>query len=145
MLKILPTIGWREWIHIKGIRSKPIKAKIDTGAKTSALHAQNIEIEKIGKRTIVHFDVFASHTSDRHKRVSADMVEERWVKDTGGRRSLRPVILTQIKLGRFVWDIEVTLTSRNDMKHEFLLGRDAIKGRFLVNVARSFLLGKLEK
>ena len=73
------------------------------------------------------------------------MVEERWVKDTGGRRSLRPVILTQIKLGRFVWDIEVTLTSRNDMKHEFLLGRDAIKGRFLVNVARSFLLGKLEK
>ncbi len=142
MYKELPVIGWREWVRLKAVKVKRVKAKIDTGAKTSALHAQNIEIEKIGRKNIVHFDVYSNDDSEKMRRVSAPMVEERWVKDTGGRRSLRPVILTEVKLGPHVWEIEVTLTNRSDMRHEFLLGRDAVKNRFTVHVGRSFLFGK---
>ena len=145
MTKVFPIIGWREWITLQDIRVRKIKAKIDTGAKTSALHAENIEIIKKGRKSIVYFDVFYSTTSERKRRVSAPLVHERWVKDTGGKETLRPVILTEIRLADHVWDIEVTLTNRSKMKHEFLLARDAVKGRFLINVAKSFVLTKIKK
>jgi hypothetical protein len=137
-----PVIGWREWVCLKPLSSRKIRAKIDTGAKTSSLHAEDFEIVRKGRKAFVNFNMFLDEKTSRTTRVQAPLIEERWVKDTGGRQTLRPVIPVDIHLGPYSWEIEVTLNNRSRMKHEFLLGKDAIKGRFLVDVASSYKIGK---
>lgn len=137
-----PVIGWREWVSLKNLSTRKIRAKIDTGAKTSSLHAEDFEIVRRGRKAVVYFDMFLDEKTNRTTRVHAPLIEERWVKDTGGKQTLRPVIPAQIRMGDYVWEIEVTLNNRSRMKHEFLLGKDAIKGRFLVDVASSYKIGK---
>lgn len=137
-----PVIGWREWVSLRNLSSRKIRAKIDTGAKTSSLHAEEFEIVRKGRKSIVYFDMFLDEKTNRTTRVCAPLIEERWVKDTGGRQTLRPVIPAEIRMGAYVWEIEVTLNNRSRMKHEFLLGKDAIKGRFWVDVASSYRIGK---
>ena len=141
----LPVIGWREWISLEDFHVPKIKAKIDTGAKTCSLHAENIKLKKIGRVTYVYFDLFPKQHSKSHKRVKTKLIDERYVKDTGGKKALRPVVKSKISLGEYKWDVEITLSDRAKMVHEFLLARTAIKNRFLVNVGKSFLIGKEKK
>jgi len=137
----LDSIGWREWVSFPELKVKTIKAKIDTGARTSALHVSNI---KIFKRT--NKVTFTIHPVQRQWRpvinTSALMIGERLVKSSNGESTLRPVIETKLKIGKKIFSIELTLVNRDLMGFRLLLGRSAMKKRYLVNSGQSFLLSK---
>lgn len=138
------TVGWREWIMFPSLEISHVKAKIDTGARTSALHAFGVETFREKSKDKVRF---AIHPRQRchHKIVYciADLIDVRWVRDSGGHQEQRCVIQTDIILGGQQWPIELTLTSRDDMRFRMLLGRTALIDRFLINPSASYLCGKL--
>lgn len=141
--KSLKAIGWREWVSLPKLDVPWIKAKVDTGARSSALHAFDMEIVRVRGVRKVRFSVHPfqrdSHTT---MRAEAELVEERWVKSSSGKRTLRPVVITPVTLFDQSWMIELTLVSRDEMGFRMLLGRQAIRGRFLVDSGRSYLSGK---
>jgi hypothetical protein len=138
----LEQVGWREWVALPDIGIARIKTKVDTGARSSTLHAFDIEIHSMQDKTIVTFKI---HPIQRNYRrviaAQADLYDERYVRNSGGQSQLRPVILTTLCLGQHTWPIELTLTNRDAMGFRMLLGRQAIRGKFLVNPARSYLQG----
>ncbi|HBW56686.1 MAG TPA: ATP-dependent zinc protease [Oscillatoriales bacterium UBA8482] len=133
-------IGWREWVALPGLGIGEIKAKIDTGARSSSLHAFDIHILEFQGKQRVRFKVHPIQR-DTLNTVSAevDLIEYRTVRNSGGHTELRPVILTDIELMGKQWLIELTLTNRDAMGFRMLLGRQAIKGRFLIDCHQSFL------
>lgn len=141
--KQLPVIGWREWICLPEFGIEAIKVKVDTGARSSALHAFDIESFSRGGERMVRFKV---HPLQRDSRQSvaaeAELVDERGVRNSGGQLELRPVIKTTIELLGQKWQIELTLTNRDAMGFRMLLGRQALRRRFLVHPGRSFLSGR---
>ena len=133
-------IGWREWIALPSLGVSGIKAKVDTGARTTALHAVDIVPHERDGHDWLEFSIPAG---DGHGtlRVDAPMKEEREVKNTSGVPDARPVIVTTLSLGRRRWSIEVTLADRTEMGFDIILGRTAIRGHgLLVDPGRSFLL-----
>jgi hypothetical protein len=136
----LKKIGWREWISLPELHIDKIKAKIDTGARTSALHAFSLQPFKEGNQDKIRFDI---HPLQNNVNVVitcvADIVDKRMVTDSGGHREERFVIQTNMLLGGKKFPIEVTLTERDSMLFRMLLGRSAIRKRFIVNPGRSFL------
>ena len=141
MTRTPPTIiGWREWIGLPKLGIRAIKAKIDTGARTTALHA--VEIERTTHADGTAWLTFTVPGGEGHGtlRVEAPMVEEREVKNTSGVPDPRPVIRTSLSIDRRRWPIEVTLADRTEMGFDVILGRTAIRGRgILVAPGRSFL------
>lgn len=139
----LKRIGWREWVSLPDLGIQRIKAKVDTGARTSALHAFALHTFKEGNKDKIRFDI---HPLQNDATVSAtcvaDIIDKRWVTDSGGHSEERFVIMTTMILGNRKVPIEVTLTERDTMLFRMLLGRSAIRRRFIVNPARSFLRGK---
>ncbi|PZD75379.1 hypothetical protein C1752_00531 [Acaryochloris thomasi RCC1774] len=136
----LPAIGWREWITLPSLGIDHVKAKIDTGARSSALHAFEVErIEAQGK-TRVRFKVHPEQDrTDIVITAEADLFDEREVRDSGGHAELRPIIQVDVTLNGQSWPIELTLTDRSSMGFRMLLGREAVRGRFLVDAGQSFL------
>lgn len=141
-----PIIGWREWLSIPAMHIEQIKVKVDSGARTSAIHAEDIQIVKKGSKKFVKFKIFPMQKDKKHYHiVTLPMIEERWVKSSVGHQTLRPVVEVEIKLGQFVVPIEVTLVNRDLMGFRMLLGREAIKNKFLLDTGHSFLQGKKKK
>ena len=135
-------IGWREWVSLPDLKLPVVKAKLDTGAKTSALHAFNIEPFFDRGRLRVSFQVHPLHEHlDVVVSCTADVVDYRSVSDSGGHREKRYVIMTQIIIGGLAFSIEVTLANRESMTHKMLIGRAAMK-QLMINPSRAFLLGK---
>jgi hypothetical protein len=139
-------LGWREWVDLPELGLVNIKAKIDTGARTSALHAFELrEFEENGKRRVE----FKMHPNQRDLQTvvvcTADIKDEREVRDSGGHRERRWVIETPVSIGGETWPIELTLTARDDMLFRMLLGRTAMRGRAIVDPSRSYLTGKRGK
>lgn len=137
----LSTLGWREWASLPDLGIDRIKCKIDTGARTSALHAFFIEYD--ARSNVVYFDIHPlQYRIDIEQHCSAPVLDQRIVTDSGGHKEKRYVIKTTIVLGDFSWPIEATLTDRDNMRYRMLLGRSALNNRFIVNSAASYLVGK---
>lgn len=141
--KFVGTIGWREWVALPDLGVHLVKAKIDTGARSSALHAFDLDVRRRGHAEHIFFSVHPLQRDDRTVvRCSAVLTDERWVTSSNGKREMRPVIRTKVSILDALWDIELTLTSRDEMGFRMLLGREAIRGRYLVDPSRSFLVGR---
>ncbi len=142
--KLLPRIGWREWVALPQLGVQYIKSKVDTGARTCALHAFDVDrIERRGEPWVRFRIQPLQREAHPSILVEAPLVDERWVLSSTGRPTLRPVIRTKITLRRRTWPIEITLVRRDLMGFRMLLGRQAIKNRFLVHPGRSFLAGNV--
>ncbi len=137
-----PSLGWREWVTLPELGIPHIKAKVDTGARTSALHAFKVEPFQKGNQNYVRFSMHPIQGDNNHVvTCEAPVIDIRQVTDSGGHRELRHVIKTTIRAGEHEWEAEFTLTSRENMKFRMLLGRTAIRSRFLVDASKSFLIG----
>lgn len=141
-----PLIGWREWIGLPDLGVPRVKAKIDTGARTSALHAFSLHrFERDGEPWVsftVHPFQRDAHTSIR---VESPLAGERLVRNTSGHEEKRPYIVTAVELKGRRWPIELTLARRDEMGFRMLLGRSAVRRRFLLDPGRSFLAGRPDR
>jgi len=138
-------LGWREWVSLPDLGIESIKAKVDTGARTSALHTFELETFSESGIAMVRFRIHPDqHDLTIIKECTATLLDKRNVTDSGGHTELRPVISTPIRLGNITKEIEMTLTNRENMKFRMLLGRTAMHGSFTVDPEASYLLGKPE-
>ena len=138
-----PVIGWREWVELPELGIGKIKAKVDTGARSSCLHAFDVSSFEQGGRTYVRFKV---HPWQRNSKevieTEALVLEYRSVRSSSGKATFRPVIVTPVEILGQMWPIELTLANRDEMGFRMLLGREAIRGRLVVDAGSSYYGGK---
>lgn len=135
---LLPQAGWKEHVRLPKLKLGPIVAKLDTGARSAALHADEIHVN--GKRV-----TFVIVDEGRRRTYKAPLVGLKRVKSSNGISELRATIRATLEIGKALFKTEITLTDRTDMDVPMLLGRNTLKGRFLVNPARTFLLDRKTK
>lgn len=139
----LPVIGWREWLGLPELGIHRVKAKVDTGARSSCLHALELEEFRRGRTTWVRFVVHPDQRSTERSVVTeAKVLEHRMIRSSNGKSALRPVVVTPGLLHGTTWPIELTLASRAQMGFRMLLGREAIRRRFLVDPGKSYCAGR---
>lgn len=138
-------IGWREWISLPELGIPRLKTKVDTGARTSSLHACFVKVlEKTSHQKQVCFIIHPQPRRFPEKAIKcvADLIDIREITDSGGHKESRCVIQTSVVLGTQCWPIEITLTSRDNMRFRMLLGRTALEHRFIVDPTHSYLYSK---
>lgn len=125
--------GWREWVRFPALLPRPLRAKMDSGARSSTLAATHIRLRggEVRFRPVGFTD-----------ECRAVLADERWITDAGGHRELRPVIATTLLIGPHALEVEVTLTQRKGLRYRVLVGRTAMAGHFVVDPGASYLLGK---
>jgi hypothetical protein len=145
-IKDLPVIGWREWVKLPDLGVNRIKVKVDTGARSSALHVFDLtEFNRHGDAW-VRFKIHPlQRSSKKTVEAEAKVLEYRSVKSSSGKSANRPVILTCVKLLGLIWQVELTLANRDEMGFRMLLGRQAIRHQFLVDPGGSFYGGRPRK
>jgi hypothetical protein len=140
----LLTLGWREWAALPELGLTAIKVKVDSGAKTSALHAFYTEKYLLDSVDMVKFLIHPIQRNyDFQVECHAPVVDFREVSDSGGHKEMRYVIETNIVIGTGNWPIELTLTNRDTMRFRMLLGRRAMEARAIIDPGASYLNGKL--
>jgi hypothetical protein len=140
----LLTLGWREWAALPQLDLPAIKVKVDSGAKTSALHAFYTEKYLLDSVDMVKFLIHPIQRNyDFQVECHAPVVDFREVSDSGGHKEMRYVIETNIVIGTGNWPIELTLTNRDTMRFRMLLGRRAMEARAIIDPGASYLNGKL--
>lgn len=145
MRKPKTMIGWEEWCAFPDLGLPAVKAKVDTGAKTSSLHAYDIKVFTEDGQKFVRFKIHPLRgTKELERECIAPLSDHRYVTSSNGERDKRYVIKTPLQIGTKTIQAEVTLASRHKMRFRMLLGRDAIgKAKFTVDPVKSFLLGKI--
>ena len=139
----LLTLGWREWVSLPDLGLDKVKAKVDTGARTSAIHAFALRTYDRDGQERVEFRMHPNQKDNETVVVcDAAVIDKRVVTDSGGHKEERLVIETTLQIGGHEWPIEATLTARDDMLFRMLIGRTAMKGRAVVNPGRSYVVGK---
>lgn len=137
-------IGSEEWVSLPMFSIPAIKVRVDSGAKTSALHAVNINPFQRNNEAWVTFDVFPLQFDGKKvKHCEARVIDQRTVKSSTGTREKRFVVKTEMQIGQHSCDIELTLTNRDSMGYRMLLGREAMAGKMIVDPANGFLMGKM--
>jgi len=137
------TVGWREWVALPQLGIPAVKAKVDTGARTSALHAFELEAFEDNGVAKVRFGIHPLQRNiDMELFCVADVIDQRFVTDSGGHREERYVISTPIMVGQTTWEIEMTLTNRDTMSFRMLLGRTAMRNRIVVDPSISYANGR---
>jgi hypothetical protein len=138
-------LGWREWLALPDLGIRAIRAKVDTGARSSALHVDALETAFRGDVEWVRFHLGSDGVFDSAldgEWAEAPVLDRRMVTDSGGHRTERIFIHTTLQLAGEAWPIEINLSQRRNMLFPMLLGRTAMAGRFLVDPQRSFVLGE---
>ncbi len=138
-------IGWREWVSLPDLNIPAIKAKVDTGARTSALHAFKLETFQVDDVLKVRFFLHLRKKKSQETVCEAIVIDKRWVSDSGGHKEERYVIETDVIIAGLRWSIEVTLTNRDTMRFPMLLGRSAMMGRLIVDPELSYIEGRKSK
>ena len=139
-------LGWREWVGLPDLGVERIKAKIDTGARSSSLHATDLEYVTRDGRDWVSFAIRPAQRSAKGRiRAEAPLVDRRPVVSSSGTRELRPFVETSIVIGERVFPIELNLTDRRDMGFRMLIGRVDVRRRFLIDPGRSYLSSRSPK
>jgi len=134
-------VGWRETLSLPSLGIEKINAKIDTGAKTSCLHAFKVESFMKDEALWVRFWLHPiQHNTDVEIVCEAEVIDERFVRDSGGHEESRYVIRSAVSIGGETWPIEMTLTNRENMAFRMLLGRTAMHNRIVVDPEKSFLI-----
>lgn len=134
-------VGWRETLSLPGLGIEQINAKVDTGARTSCLHAFKVESFTKEETLWVRFWIHpVQRNNDKVTVCEAKVIDERIVRDSGGHEESRYVIQSDVSLGDQTWPIEITLTNRENMDFRMLLGRTAMHHRILVDPTKSFLI-----
>lgn len=137
------TLGWREWVSLPALGIYGVKAKVDTGARSSSLHAFDIRKIQIDDELWVEFKVHPhQHDQELVVECRAPVKDYRQVTDSGGHRSMRYVIETELAMGDESVRAEITLADRSDMLFRMLIGRTAMKGRYIVDPGRSYCVSK---
>ena len=137
-----PVIGWREWVRLPDLGGLWIKAKSDTGARTSSLHASEIEEFDHEGQNWARFVVQPLQKSAKHaETVQGEVVAHRAIRSSSGVSELRPIVKTTLQLGEACFDIELSLSRRDEMGFRMLLGREALRRRVVVDPGRSYLAG----
>ncbi len=143
---MLPIIGWREWVSLPDLGIKTIKVKVDTGARSSSLHAVKQRIfDRDGEKWISFHVNPVQHTAEKKIKAEAKIEEFRTVRSSSGIAEMRPVIITHIQLMGLTWPVELTLSNRDEMGFRMLLGRQAFRDKFVVDAGRSFYGGRPKK
>ena len=149
--RVRAVIGWREWVGLPALGVAALEVKVDTGARTSALHAFGLRSTTVDGRVWLQFTVQPRRALSPGSMaaapvsVIAPLIDERLVKNSGGIAELRPVIRTEVALAGQAWPVEITLTDRDEMGFRMLLGREALRGRCVVDPGRSYILGRPER
>ena len=140
-------IGWKEWFAFNELGLPAIKGKIDTGAKTSSLHAFNIKTFMRDGKEFVKFQIHPLQKNQKITRVCiAPIIDHRFVSDSSGKKEKRYVIESLLTIGEITLNIEITLSNRDTMAFRMLLGREAIKkSNMIVDVSKSFAQGKIKR
>jgi len=137
------SIGWREWVRLPDLALPWMKAKVDTGARTSCLHAFSLEPFEKNQERWIRFGIHPhQHDSKTEVYCEAPIADERIVTDSGGHQEQRYVVRTPLELGGKKWLIEITLTNRDNMRFRMLLGRTAMTGKVIIDPKASYLMGK---
>lgn len=145
MVKEAQLIGWREWVKLPELGINCLKAKVDTGARTSVLHAFKVDVFRENGCDKVRFSLHPRRSSAKEITCTANLIDIRWVTDSGGHREQRCVIQTELVLANHHFPIEMTLTSRDTMRFRMLIGRTALPPNFLINPNASYLTGNPSK
>ncbi len=139
-------IGWKEHISLPDLGIKSLKIKTDSGAATSSLHAEDLEIYKKGKKTFVKCKIVHEVLDGlKLKKIDHEVLEFRKVRSSNGQLERRPVIETTAVLFGEEWTIQITLTNRSLMGFQMLFGRQAMKGRFIIDPSKAYLALKKSK
>jgi len=136
-------IGWREWCALPNLKIKKIEAKVDTGASTSAMHAKIISITEDNGKKYIKFKVFSDRKNSLSSKIcTAELFAERFVMSSNGISEKRFIIKTRVVVGRTEFDTEIGLTDRAPLRFRMLLGRSALKRRFVIDPALAHVQGK---